>query len=75
MIPQKKKLIEKYIKVADLPKAYHKNSEKESKLLEYVEDFRRQFIALFPQRRTPFLYPLNECGRRVSNTMYMHSDT
>lgn len=37
---------------------------KESTLLEYVEDFRRQFVTVFPTRRPLTLAPKNECGVR-----------
>lgn len=46
------------------PKSYTSNSSKEETILEYVEDFRRQFVQLFPHRRALFLCPLNECGVR-----------
>jgi hypothetical protein len=32
---------------------------------EYVEDFRRQFVQVFPARRPLFLCPTNEAGIRV----------
>ena len=48
-----------------LPQGYRENSSKEEAVLEYVENFRRQFVQLFPLRRELFLCPLNECGVRV----------
>lgn len=32
---------------------------------EYVENFRRQFVQIFPKRRELLLVPVNECGVRV----------
>jgi hypothetical protein len=40
------------------------NTEKEETLLEYVEDFRRQFVQVFPQRAPLFLCPVNEVNTR-----------
>ena len=47
-----------------LPHSYRSNSTKEELCLEYVENFRRQFISLFPQRQPLLLFPKNECGVR-----------
>jgi hypothetical protein len=33
-------------------------------LQEYVEDFRRQFVQVFPNRRALYLCPMNEAGIR-----------
>lgn len=46
------------------PKSYSTNTTKEETVLEYVEDFRRQFVQVFPQRRPLVLCPKNECGVR-----------
>lgn len=47
-----------------LPHSYSSNSTKEELALEYVENFRRQFISLFPDRQPLLLFPKNECGVR-----------
>ena len=60
----KKAVLDRHISYASLPKSYSTNSLKESTLLEYAEDFRRQFVQVFPARRPLTLCPLNECGVR-----------
>lgn len=47
-----------------LPHSYKSNSTKEELALEYAENFRRQFVSLFPERRPLLLFPKNECGVR-----------
>ena len=47
-----------------LPHSYKSNSTKEELALEYAENFRRQFVSLFPDRRPLLLFPKNECGVR-----------
>ena len=64
VISRKKDVLDRSITYASLPKSYASNSAKESLLLEYVEDFRRQFVQVFPSRRPLTLCPLNECGVR-----------
>ena len=46
------------------PVSFTGNSEKEELCLEYVENFRRQFADIFPDRRPLLLFPKNECGVR-----------
>jgi hypothetical protein len=46
----------------DLPTTYSSNSEEEKLVLEYVENFRRQFVQLYPERKELLLCPRNECG-------------
>lgn len=47
------------------PEKYTKNSEKEKLSLLYAENFRRQFIHMFPNRRPLLLAADNECGLQV----------
>ena len=47
---------------ADLPPSYSSNSPEELLVLEYVENFRRQFVQLYPDRKDLLLVPRNECG-------------
>lgn len=46
----------------DYPESYRYNTKKEELVLEYVENFKRQFQYIYPDRRYLFLSPLNECG-------------
>ncbi len=46
---------------AGLPPPYRTNSHKEELCLEYVDNFNRQFVQLFPQRKSLWLHPKNEC--------------
>ena len=54
-----------------LPSTYRSNSTKEDLCLEYVENFRSQFVQLFPNRKELLLCPKNECKVRkfVSTTV------
>jgi hypothetical protein len=61
---QKQQIIDKTVDRNSLAKSYSSNSAKELTLLEYCEDFRRQFIQLYPTRRPLLLTPKNECGVR-----------
>lgn len=67
VVSSKWAIVEKFVRVSELAKqktSYAKNTQKEETLLEYVEDFRRQFIQVFPNRRPLLLCPKNECGIR-----------
>ncbi|XP_075993542.1 dynein regulatory complex subunit 7 [Genypterus blacodes] len=44
------------------PESYRKNSDMEGKLLSIVENFNRQYLHLFPERKPLLLCPENECG-------------
>jgi hypothetical protein len=46
----------------DLPQSYRTNNEEENLVLEYVENFRRQFVQLYPERKELLMCPRNECG-------------
>ncbi len=46
----------------DLPVSYRTNTEEEDLILEYVENFRRQFVQLYPERKQLLMCPRNECG-------------
>jgi hypothetical protein len=50
--------------IGALPHSYKSNSTKEELALEYVENFRRQYVGIFPNRAPLFLFPKNECGIR-----------
>jgi hypothetical protein len=46
----------------DFPNSYRYNTKKEELVIEYVENFKRQFQYVYPDRRPLFLTPINECG-------------
>lgn len=48
------------------PSSYVTNSKKEKLALLYAENFRRQFVHLFPRRSPLVLAVDNECGLQVS---------
>jgi hypothetical protein len=50
------------VDVSELPKSYRVNSDKETLCLEYVANFERQYVDLYPFRAPLLLCPLNECG-------------
>ncbi|MFN3841624.1 MAG: hypothetical protein ACK4RF_13040, partial [Cyclobacteriaceae bacterium] len=47
------------------PAAYRENNIREMLVLEYVENFRVQYVQLFPDRPPLFLCPKNEAGVQV----------
>jgi len=64
VVSKKKHLIDRLPTQTDLPAGYTSNMAKEETILEYVEDFRRQFVQVFPERRPLLLVPLNEFNVR-----------
>lgn len=48
-----------------LPEPYSSNTQEELLILDYVQNFKKQFTQLYPHRTTLFLSPKNECGVRV----------
>lgn len=44
------------------PFTYKENDTKEKLVLQYAENFRRQYVHLYRDRKPLFLEPLNECG-------------
>ena len=48
-----------------LSESYKSNSPKEKLVLSFCENFRRQFVHLYRDRKPLFLNPLNECGIEV----------
>ncbi len=46
----------------DYPESYNLNTKKEELVLEYVENFKSQFQYIYPDRKSLFLAPFNECG-------------
>lgn len=58
----KKETILETLDVSNFPRTYSSNNSKEQLLLQYVEDFRRQFVATHPSFPPLLLYPKNEVG-------------
>ncbi|XP_063724465.1 dynein regulatory complex subunit 7-like isoform X2 [Symsagittifera roscoffensis] len=50
------------LRVKDLPLSYRSNSQKEELIIEYAENFRRQYVHLYRDRKPLLLSPLNEAG-------------
>jgi hypothetical protein len=46
----------------DFPDSYNSNTKKEELVLEYVDNFKTQFQYIYPDRKSLFLVPFNECG-------------
>lgn len=49
----------------EFPDSYKHNSPKEDLVLAYAENFRRQYVHLYRDRKPLFLNPVNECGIEV----------
>ena len=64
LVSAKNVLIDR-LKITEYPIKTTSNTAKEETVLEYVEDFRRQFVQVFPDRRPLLLFPKNEAGVRV----------
>ncbi|CAI9730778.1 Hypothetical predicted protein [Octopus vulgaris] len=45
----------------EFPLSYQQNEDKEKKVLEYADNFRRQYIYLYRDRKPLLLFPKNEC--------------
>ncbi|KAK7103521.1 dynein regulatory complex subunit 7-like [Littorina saxatilis] len=56
--PQK---VEEIFDPADFPPSYKDNLPKELLVLQYADNFRRQYVHLYRDRKPLFLYPVNEC--------------
>ncbi|KAK3749491.1 hypothetical protein QZH41_013464 [Actinostola sp. cb2023] len=48
--------------VSELPNEYKSNNVKENLVLSFAENFRRQFVHLYRDRKPLLLNPVNECG-------------
>ena len=64
-LPSAKQQLLQRIELHSLPRSYRENTPQEETELEYVENFRRQFVQIFPKRRELLLCPVNEAGVRV----------
>ncbi|XP_062503409.1 dynein regulatory complex subunit 7-like isoform X2 [Corticium candelabrum] len=45
-----------------MPESYRRNTKKEQLVLSYAENFRRQFVQLYRDRKPLYLAPKNDCG-------------
>ncbi|CAH8509457.1 unnamed protein product [Dicrocoelium dendriticum] len=61
-LPKGYKLLPECFDSIEFPQSYKENSAKETRLLEYCENFRRQYAILCPDRTRLLLNPVNECG-------------
>lgn len=50
----------------EFPESFKENLPKENLVLAYAENFRRQYVHLYRDRKPLFLNPVNECGVEVS---------
>ena len=60
------KFEEDKLDISEYPDSYKENDAKENLVLAYAENFRRQYMHLFRDRKPLLLNPLNECGIEVS---------
>ena len=51
--------------VSKLPESYRTLTPDEETIVEYVDNFRKQFGQLYPNRTDILLFPKNECGVTV----------
>ena len=52
-------------KVITIPEPNKTNTPRDEVVLEYIDNFRRQFVQLYPDRPKLFLHPKNEHGAEV----------
>jgi hypothetical protein len=55
-----------------IPPSYYSLSKKETMVLEYVDNFNRQYLQLYPGRKELLLCPTNEFGFKVIARMMLH---
>ena len=52
-----------------IPEPCKSNTPRDELVLEYIDNFRRQFVQLYPARPKLFLHPHNEHGSEVCNSL------
>lgn len=57
-----------------IPTSYYVNSKHEKMVLEYADNFHRQYTQLYPGRKEVLLSPTNEFGVRVGSRVFSFSD-
>ena len=62
----------KDVDVNTLAESYKSNTPKEKLVLSFCENFRRQFVHLYRDRKPLLLNPLNECGIEVTACLYFY---
>ncbi len=55
---------------AEFPETYKENLPKEKLVQAYAENFRRQYVHLYRDRKPLFLNPVNECEVEVCTFLY-----
>ncbi|KAK3597164.1 hypothetical protein CHS0354_038091 [Potamilus streckersoni] len=60
--PTQEQLPKEIFDPAEFPDSYKENLPKENLVLQYSENFRRQYVHLYRDRKPLFLNPVNECG-------------
>lgn len=65
----------KNVDYASLPESYKSNTPKEKLVLSFCENFRRQFVHLYRDRKPLFLNPVNEAGTEVSLYLFNKKTT
>lgn len=53
------------VRVINIPEPFQENNQGDEIVLEYLDNFRRQFVQLYPDRPKLFLHPKNEHGAEV----------
>ncbi|XP_078089368.1 dynein regulatory complex subunit 7 [Mustelus asterias] len=66
-----REVLELELGTLNYPTSYQENTVKEKIMLQYAENFRGQYVYMYPDRKPLFLYPLNECRvqKFVSTTL------
>lgn len=57
------------------PITYNSNTKKEELVLEYVENFKKQFQYIYPDRKSLYMMPYNECGVAKFVCSYVRTTT
>lgn len=52
------------------PESYKENSNKEKLILKYAENFQKQYVHLFRDRKPLFMNPVNECACEAGENLY-----
>uniref|UniRef100_X2A9M0 Uncharacterized protein n=2 Tax=Capitella teleta TaxID=283909 RepID=X2A9M0_CAPTE len=58
----KQRGVSEYFDSSEFPQSFKENNPKEKLILAYAENFRRQYVHLYRDRKPLFLNPNNECG-------------
>ncbi|KAA3679423.1 uncharacterized protein DEA37_0012095 [Paragonimus westermani] len=61
-LPKEYEMLPEQFDPTEFPESYKQNTVKEARLLDYCENFRRQYTNLCPDRTRLLLIPENECG-------------